>query len=146
PYIFMNVNDLERLGPRAKCNPPVREGENMETLLNYVTQGFVDHLTSDHSPWGWDKKKIGNKNIFTALPGFSGVEILVALLFDKLVASGKMSPIRLANLMSKNPADIYNIKNKGCIHTGYDADFTVINPKEKWYISEKDLHTNTKIT
>jgi len=42
-----------------------------------------------------------------------------------------MSPIQIANLMSKNPAEIYNIKNKGKIAIGYNADFTVINPKKK---------------
>ncbi|MDO4269079.1 MAG: amidohydrolase family protein, partial [Eubacteriales bacterium] len=42
-YLFLNEADLEKYGPFAKCNPPVRTKELSDRLWDYVNDGTVDY-------------------------------------------------------------------------------------------------------
>src|SRR2546422_8182596 len=49
-YLTLTDDDLVRLGPVAKCAPPLRDGATQEGLWQDVLQGRIDCFTSDHSP------------------------------------------------------------------------------------------------
>ena len=46
--------------------------------------------------------------------------------------------------MSENAAKIYNIKNKGLLKTGYDADIVIIDMEKEKIISNKNMKTKCK--
>jgi allantoinase len=146
PYILLDVNDLDRLGPKAKMNPPLREPHDVELLWDHLTYHNIDSITSDHAPWNAEQKDKGNENIFLSASGLPGVEILAPLIFSNTVSKGKLSPIEFANLLSRNPAEIFHISGKGKIAIGYDADFTVINPNEKTVIDESAFRSHSKMS
>lgn len=146
PYLLMDVKDLEKFGPKAKMNPPLRLPEDVQGMWNFLQNGSINFVSSDHSPWGLEDKDIGNDNIFKAASGLPGVEIIVPLMFDATVGKGLLGPLEFAKIMSTNPAAIFGIPNKGKITVGYDADFTVIDPDDYTLIDKDKLHSKVKLT
>ncbi|UAK16383.1 dihydroorotase [Sporolactobacillus terrae] len=146
PYLLLDVHDLEKFGPKSKMNPPVRYPEDVKRMWDHLEKGDIDFISSDHSPWGLEQKDIGNDNIFKAASGLPGVEIIAPLMFDSGVASGRLTPVEFAHLMSTHPAEIFNVPNKGLIAEGYDADFAVIDPEQVTEIDKDKLHSKIKLT
>ena len=55
------------------------------------------------------------------------------------VNNKKLTINKLVQLLSENPCKIYNIKNKGFIKNGYDADLTVIDLNKEIKIKNEDM-------
>lgn len=146
PYLLLNVNDLEKHGPSAKNNPPLRKPEEQEGLWNQLYADKIEMVSSDHAPWPRATKEKGNENIFLATSGMPGVEIMVPLMFDSTVAKGKMTPVQFSKIMSTHPAEVFQIPNKGKINVGYDADFTIIDPNEEFVIDQDKFQSNAKLS
>lgn len=145
-YLFLNESDLEKYGPFAKCNPPLRTQDLVDKLWDYVNDGTVDYIGSDHSPFLYEEKARGLKNIHDAVSGFPGVDVRLPLMLHA-VTEGKITLKRVIDLLCTNPARIFNISSKkGSIRIGADADLvafdfdgsTVID-KNKNYSKAKDI-------
>ncbi|MCQ6278488.1 dihydroorotase family protein [Bacillus sp. EB600] len=145
-YLLLDVNDLEKYGPIAKNNPPLRNPEDSEGLWKYLQSGDIELVTSDHVAWGLEKKISGKDNIFKAASGMPGLEVMVPLMFDRGVSKGRLTPVQLAKVLAQHPAEVFQIPNKGKIAVGYDADFTVIDPEQTWTIDQNDFHSNSKLS
>jgi allantoinase len=52
-YLFFDHADYERIGPAAKCAPPIRSRDIVEDMWDCVLGGLVDTIASDHSPCLW---------------------------------------------------------------------------------------------
>lgn len=146
PYLLLDVNALDRLGPKAKNNPPLRFPEDVEGIWKHLKAGNIELITSDHAPWGADKKEIGKDNIFLAASGMAGLEIMVPLLFDCAVVKGEIGVVQFAKWMAQHPAEVYQIPGKGKIALSYDADFTIIDPDQTWIIDETQFRSHSKST
>ncbi|MFF2753078.1 dihydroorotase family protein [Psychrobacillus sp. NPDC058041] len=146
PYLLMDVDDLDKYGPIAKNNPPLREKEEVQGLWKHIEEENIDLISSDHAPWSAEQKEIGNDNIFLASSGLPGVEIMAPLMFNSTVSNERLTPNEFANLMSTHPAEVFSIPGKGQISVGYDADFTVIDPKQKTVIDQNSFKSFSKLT
>ena len=121
-----------RLGTLAQMNPPIRSAEHREGLWRWLAQGVPDVLGSDHAPHTLEEKA----KPYPASPsGMPGVQTLLPLMLDH-VANGRLSLQRLIDLTSAGPQRVFNIAGKGRIAVGYDADFTVVDLKARWTISD----------
>lgn len=113
----------ERLGSFAQMNPPIRSKEHQDALWEAVRNGTVDVLGSDHAPHTRDEKA----RPYPASPsGMPGVQTLLPLMLEH-VHQGRLSMQRLIDLTSAGPQRLYNLRGKGRIALGYDADFTVVD-------------------
>ncbi len=145
-YLFLNEEDLEKHGPFAKCNPPLRSQELVDRLWDYVNDGTVDYIGSDHSPFLLEEKTRGLNDIFAAVSGFPGVDLRLPLMLDA-VQEGRTTLDKVIELVCVNPAKKFGIfPQKGVIRVGADADFAVFNfdhetvvDKEKNYSHAKDI-------
>lgn len=146
PYLLLDVNDLEKHGPRAKNNPPLRNPEDVEGLWKHLQAGDIELISSDHAPWGLEHKEKGQDNIFLAASGLPGLEIIAPLMFDSGVAKGRLTPVEFAKLMAQHPAEVFQIPGKGKIAVQYDADFTVIDPEQSWIVDETKFRSHSKLT
>ncbi|WP_139996846.1 dihydroorotase [Paenibacillus paridis] len=146
PYLLMDVSALERFGPAAKNNPPLRLAQDAAKLWQQQQSGSIDIITSDHAPWGADRKEAGKDNIFLAASGMPGVEIMVPLLFDRAVIQEGVPPEEFAKWMAQSPAEVFGIPGKGKIELGFDADFTVIDPQQSWRIDQTKLLSHSKLS
>ncbi len=117
----------ERLGTLAQQNPPIRDHRHMEHLWHAVRSGIVDIIGSDHAPHSLEEK---NKPYPQSPSGVPGVQTLVPLMLDH-VSRGNFSLERFVTMVSENPRRLLQVKNKGRIEVGFDADFTVVDLEKK---------------
>ncbi len=57
------------------------------------------------------------------------------------VNKDKISFDDVKRLLCENPARIFNIKNKGFIKEGMDADFVVVDMKKKDILNPENFHS-----
>ncbi len=119
------------LGSKAQMNPPIRDKSHRDRLWEALRGGLVDCIGSDHAPHTLEEKA---KPYPKSPSGMPGVQTLVPVMLNH-VAAGMMSLERFVDLTSAGPARIFSIAGKGRIALGYDADFTIIDPKAKNRIS-----------
>jgi allantoinase len=128
-YLLLNEKDMERLGAKAKINPPIRTRKESEELWTLVEKGAVDLLTSDHAPWQPQRKN--RPDIFENASGTPGVQTLLPLVYSEGVSKGRLSPHRLVQALCEAPARRFGFSSrKGRLEAGYDADVVVLNPAE----------------
>jgi len=114
-----------------RVNPPLRDAEDVNTLIGAIKDGFVDAIATDHAPHSMDDKMKG-------APGISGLETSFCVCFTKLVGEGHITLNKLSELMSKNPAKIMEL-NKGEIKIGFDGDVVLLDIKNKYNIDTSEF-------
>src|SRR4051812_26175859 len=124
-----------RLGTFAQMNPPIRSGAHRDGLWEWLRQGVVDVMGSDHAPHTREEKA---KTYPQSPSGMPGVQTLLPLMLNH-VAEGRLTLQRLIDLTSAGPQRVFGIAGKGRIAVGYDADFTVVDLKARWTIEESWL-------
>jgi dihydroorotase len=131
-HLSQTDDAYERLGGYAVMNPPIRDARHMEAAWVAVRDGTVDCVGSDHAPHSRAAKE---RPWPDTAAGLTGVQTLVPLMLDH-VAAGRLSLMRLVDLMCAGPARVYGVVGKGRLATGYDADFTVVDLGRKRRIEE----------
>ncbi len=143
-YLFLTEEDVDRLGPFAKCNPPLRDKASAEKLWDYVNDGTVDFIGSDHSPFLYSEKERGMDNIFKAAAGFPGVDVRLPLMLEAANA-GKITLERVVELLCENPAKCFGLyPQKGSIEIGSDADFTVVDMKKLTVVNKNKSYSHAR--
>ncbi|MGE4303622.1 MAG: dihydroorotase [Novosphingobium sp.] len=121
-----------RLGSYAQMNPPIRSAAHRDGLWHWLRQGVPDVIGSDHAPHTKEEKA---KRYPASPSGMPGVQTLLPLMLDH-VAKGNMTLERLIDMTSAGVQRVFGLVGKGRIATGYDADFTVIDRKGKFTVTE----------
>jgi dihydroorotase len=98
-----------------------------------VLDRTVDIIGSDHAPHTLAEK---NKPYPESPSGFPGVQTLLPIMLNH-VSQMRLPLERLVELITENPRKMFNVRNKGRIQVGYDADFTVIDLKKQKEITNK---------
>jgi allantoinase len=139
-YLFFDQEDFERIGPAAKCAPPIRSRETVNKLWQCVAEGLVDVIGSDHSPCTWDEKEKGLDNIWKAWGGVSGVQSMLPALITEGVHKRGLPLTALVRMLTVNPARLYGLDDqKGAIQVGLDADLVVIDLNREWTLTKEQL-------
>jgi dihydroorotase len=125
PHHFTLTDEaLEGYDTNVKMNPPLREDRDRDAMLEGLADGSVDVIATDHAPHHHDEKHVE----FDRAPfGIVGLETAVALVFDQLVHRAVITPARMVELMSVNPAGILNVPG-GSLSDGVPADISVLAP------------------
>lgn len=126
-----------RLGTYAQMNPPIRSGAHRDGLWHWLAQGVPDVIGSDHAPHTIEEK---SKTYPDTPSGMPGVQTLLPLLLDHM-HHGRLSMQRLIDLTSAGAQRIFGLVGKGRIAAGYDADFTVVDLKKRWTVTEDWLQS-----
>lgn len=124
-------------------SPPLREPKDNESLWAGINSGLVQIVATDHCPFMWEQKKMGEHD-FSKIPnGHPAIEHRMELLFSEGVKKGRISLNKFVEVTSTNVAKIFGMyPQKGCIAVGSDADIIIINPDEKHKISVNTHHMN----
>jgi len=136
-HLVLDVN--AKAGALAKVNPPIRPREDVDYLWEQLLAGNVDWVVSDHACCRHETKAAKNAlgNIWLAKSGFGGTEYLLPALVSEGAKRG-LSPNRIAELTSRNPAQRFGLNSKGDIAEGLDADVVLVDPAETWTIRAAD--------
>ena len=121
-----------RLGTYAQMNPPIRGKRQRDGLWHWLRAGVPDVIGSDHAPHTLAEKA----KPYPASPsGMPGVQTLVPLMLDH-VLNGRLTLARFIDMTSAGVQRIFGLQSKGRIVRGYDADFTVVDLKGQFTITE----------
>ncbi len=132
-YLFLDEEDMVRLGAVAKCAPPLRAHNDQDELWQRL--GEVATIGSDHSPSPWSMKE--EKNFFRVWGGISGCQHLLPLLLD---AREKISLPEINRLTSSSVAERFRIPGKGGLQIGQDADLTLVDLAAEELVRAETLH------
>jgi len=127
-YLTLSEDDLDTLGTRAKCAPPLRPRDEVEALRRRLTA--VDLVASDHSPCPPDMKA---GDFTAAWGGIAGAQATLGLLLEQL------PPQTAAALTSAYPAKRFNLP-KGRLEPGADADLTLVDLRDRRPHEPVDRH------
>lgn len=143
-YLFFTEDDMERVGPYAKINPPLRKAEDVEALWGGLADGSLMAVTTDHSPFTVEEKERARTDIWRTPPGAPGVEELVLGMMDAAL-KGRLSIEKAVQLISTNGAKRFGIyPRKGVIAVGADADIVIYDPREVTTIHQDMLFSKAK--
>ena len=117
----------EKLGTLAQMNPPIREKKHQDKLWKAIVDDIVDVIGSDHSPHKMTNKK---KEYPQTPSGMPGVQTLVPIMLNH-INNEKLTLDKFVKLVCEKPSKIFNIKNKGYIKEGFDADLTIVDMNMK---------------
>jgi allantoinase len=138
-YLTLDLQDLERLGPYAKCVPALRSREQVDELWTYLADGTIDCIASDHCGWTSASKDAGAGDIWKAPNGLTGVQTLLPVMITEARKRG-FSWEDIANWTASRPAVLWHLNpKKGSIQLGADADFAIIDPVREWTLDSQDL-------
>lgn len=128
----------ERLGGYGVMNPPLRDKRHMDAAWAAIADGTVDNIGSDHAPHPREAKE---RPWPACHSGLTGVQTILPLMLTQ-VNAGRLSLLRLTQLMSDGPARLYGAVGKGRIVAGNDADFSIVDMKMQrkietsWIVSQ----------
>ncbi|MHA2146170.1 MAG: dihydroorotase [Candidatus Thorarchaeota archaeon] len=121
-------DDMNKLGPKSKLNPPLRTKEDRAALWSALLRGSIDMVASDHAPCPIEKKEAGSGDIREAWSGVDGTQMILRVLLSEGINKGRLSLSRLLRVGSRNPARIFGLyPKKGVLRIGSDADFVIID-------------------
>ncbi|MHA1332705.1 MAG: dihydroorotase [Candidatus Odinarchaeia archaeon] len=142
-HLLLTEETLKSEGAIAKVAPPLRTLHDIQQLWRIGLEGGVaDVLATDHAPHTLDEK---NRGFSEAPCGFPGLETILPLMFTKVI-NGELSLSRFISLTSENPARILNLKNKGGIYAGLDADLVLVSTEEEYTINPEKFYSKSKLS
>jgi dihydropyrimidinase len=142
-YLTLTEEIIEERGALAKIGPPIRTAEDRATLWDALAEGVIRVVGTDHAP----KHKDLDGDFIKQPFGSPQIETLLPLVYDGGVNSGRISPVRVAQVLCENPARIFGLyPQKGTIAVGSDADLVVFDPTREFTIRAENQHTNAGYT
>ena len=145
-YLTLNYEDHAEYGTFARINPPLRSRERMNRLWEFVLDGTIDYLGTDHAPYLEEEKLPGDGNLRNAMCGAPEIDIAIPLLLDEGVKRRNMSLQRFAAFTAANAAKRFGLyPKKGAIMVGSDADFYIADLNAGWICSRKNTFSKSKV-
>ena len=144
-YLLLDDSLYEKDFEGAKwvMSPPLRKKKDQTTLWAGINQGLVNVVATDHCPFLWKQKLMGEKD-FSKIPnGHPAIENRIELLYSEGVHQGRITLNKFVEVACTNPARIFGMfPRKGTIAPGSDADIVLFDPNERHRISAKTHHMN----
>nr|XP_027088965.1 dihydropyrimidinase-like isoform X1 [Coffea arabica] len=125
-------------------SPPIRAAGHGKALQAALSTGVLQLVGTDHCTFNSTQKAFGIDDFRKIPNGVNGIEERMHLVWDTMVASGKISVTDYVRITSTECARIFNIyPQKGAILPGSDADIIILNPNSSFQISSNSHHSRS---
>ena len=141
-HLFLNVDDVnatERSKMLLRMKPELKEKSDNEALWKALADGTLDSIGTDHAPHLIEEK------LAKLTYGVPSVENSLEMMLNG-VKENRITFERLIEVMCKNPAKIFKIKNKGDIAVGYDGDLVIVDINDNSPIKNDKVITKANWT
>ncbi len=140
-YVIFNEDDAKRLGPVAKCAPPLRTPADNCHMRFVLSTREISFVASDHSPAPESMK--ADANFFKVWGGIAGVQSTLPILLS-LEPSLELRSVSL--LTATNAARRFRLESKGQIETSFGADVTLVDLSRTFELRREDLLDRHKLS
>ena len=142
-YLTLTKEIIKTHGALAKVGPPIRTEEDRLALWQAMRDNTLQVVSSDHAA----KIKDPDSDFLEQGFGSPQLETLFPLTYDEGINKGRISLVRLTQILSENPARIFGLyPKKGTIAIGSDADILVLDPNREFTITPENQHSNVGYT
>ena len=130
-HLYFCDRDYNALATRIKCNPAIKTEHDRDALREALNDGRIAVIGTDHAPHLVSQKEGGCARAASGMPmiQFSLVTML------ELVDQGVLSLERLVELMCHNPARLFEVRQRGFLREGYQADIVLVRPNTGWTVT-----------
>ena len=136
-HLLFDTQDLLRYNPSLRHDPPLGTPSDRQALIEGVTEGVIDAIAIDHSPYTYEEKTVA---FDSAPPGAIGLELALPVLWQTFVASNRWSPAELWQRLSYRPAECLGITAPK-LSIGETAELTLFDPRVSWQVIPEALRS-----
>jgi len=134
-HLSFDDHDYKDLGTRIKCNPAIKSSQDRQALLAALKDGRLDIIATDHAPHTLEEK---TNPYFKAPSGLPLVQHSLVMMLE-FYHKGLLTLEEIADKMSHAPADIFQIKGRGYLREGYQADIALVDLNDPWKVSKENI-------
>jgi len=136
-HLYFSDRDYAQLGTRIKCNPAIKTERDREALQQALSDGRIAVIGTDHAPHLLSQKEGGCAKAASGMPMIQFSLVTMLELMDK----GVLTLERLVELMCHNPARLFEVRGRGFIREGYQADIVIVRPKSAWVVTKSIIQS-----
>jgi dihydroorotase len=134
-HLWFDDSSYDSLGTLIKWNPAIKTRFDRDALINGVNNNLIDIVATDHAPHTLAEK--GNTYFKSPSGGPLIQHTLVAMM--ELWHRKKFSLEKIVDMMCHNPAILFNIRKRGFIREGYQADLCLVDPESQWIVTKENI-------
>ncbi len=139
--LYLTDLDVDDFNSHCHVRPPLRSQRDRDGLRQALADGVISAICSDHQPHDRDAKLAP----FAATePGISALETLLPLTL-RLVEEGVLNLHDAVSHITWTPSQILGIE-AGRVQVGDAADICIVDPEQRWEVSENTIISNGKNT
>lgn len=136
-HLLLNTTAVASYDPNLRLNPPLGNLTDQMALVEGVAAGVIDAIAIDHSPYTYEEKTVA---FAEAPPGAIGLELALPLLWHHLVATQKLSALKLWACLSNQPLQCLN-QLPATIAPNNSAELILFDPDQVWLANAQSLHS-----
>lgn len=137
--LFFNERDVGDYLTYCKINPPFRDEETRQGLIEGLKNGGIDAVVSAHDPQPPEEKRLPYGE---AAFGAAGLETVLSALLS-LHHDGPLSLLEALAPVTLGPANILGLP-QGRLAKGAPADLILFDPAKPWLCDRDDLLSRSK--
>ena len=139
-HLIFSLLDYQRLGTRIKVNPAIKSPVDQFMLREALNDGRITTIATDHAPHLLSQKQGG---CVRAASGMPMVQFSLPAMLE-LVDQKVLSIERMVQLMAHNPASLFEVRQRGFIRKGYQADLVIVRPDAPWTVTQDVIESKCK--
>jgi len=129
-HLLFTSEDIASYNPNLRLEPPLGNPGDRHALVEAIKTGIVDAIAIDHTPYTYEEKTVA----FAEAPtGAIGLEIALALLYQKLVLTEELSPLELWAALTLKP--IHSLGRSPNNH------WILFDPNQQWKVEPSSLNS-----
>lgn len=140
-HLSLTQELLTTFDPVYKVNPPLRSMRDIRALKVGLLDGTIDAVATDHAPHARRDKEL---TLDQAPPGMIGLETALGV----VLSSVDLDPVKIAAVMSRNPARIAQITEQHGhnIGVGDIANLCVVDLDALWQVDPSKMASKSRNT
>lgn len=137
-YFSLTKKDFNAIGTNAMMNPPLRTEKDRKAMIEFLADGTIDVIASDHAPHTVQEK---DRPAFAAPLGVIGLETVVAVCFTEL--RNILTVPQIISKLTINPAKVLGLPLPS-LGLGMRADITVIDLAKRKKVNPEKFYSKAR--
>jgi dihydroorotase len=132
--------ERRKFDTNVKMHPPLRTQDDVDAMIEGLTDGTIDVICTDHAPHAIEEKEV---EFIYAPNGITGLETAWSICVKRLLAPGMMTLEQLLEKLVVNPRKILHLEIPE-IAKEHTANLTIFNTDEEWTYSPKEVRSKSR--